>query len=430
MLAELYPLPNDWLSVTKRAEIVAGAINLQGSALTTWFNILDYTNAQKFTVKLFGIVVEDNPQCASLCKAYLGEVATGFKPTLELPGITIEERVNAARAGLDAVNKQPRDIQAILAANDQLEGAISSIDTLAAYKNLHDALHSFQYAVGSFQDLFVAARDIGTDKGARELRKFLGSLRLLSQTIRQWIGQLPDSPGIREFDEIWHNDLTHAAGVLQEEIDSRSPGVFEPLLEVRRILRVTPHRLNQQILETAKRLPFGILAAGLGEIAAKLPDDDTAQAPVENAREAILLLSAAISARVREHGLWQDVDNRLYDLMEMIESADRGGGASPADPTLPFQFAPVWRIVKARVQTLITLDAGGRWTRAIEAYTTDVSDLLAREKIDEKFILAFEAYRDEAQQRFVNVDFELKAECASLVRISDPLHRILEELNP
>ncbi|OWK18360.1 hypothetical protein AJ88_04190 [Mesorhizobium amorphae CCBAU 01583] len=48
-LADLYPLPPDWLQVTKQAGIIAGAINLQGAALTVWFNILDYALTNKLS---------------------------------------------------------------------------------------------------------------------------------------------------------------------------------------------------------------------------------------------------------------------------------------------------------------------------------------------------------------------------------------------
>ncbi len=66
----------------------------------------------------------------------------------------------------------------------------------------------------------------------------------------------------------------------------------------------------------------------------------------------------------------------------------------------------------------------------LAAYSTDVNDQLSRETVDTAFILAFEAYRDEAQQRFVQVDLALKTECASIVRVSTPLHKIIEELGP
>ncbi|WJI42617.1 hypothetical protein NL532_18210 [Mesorhizobium sp. C120A] len=83
-----------------------------------------------------------------------------------------------------------------------------------------------------------------------------------------------------------------------------------------------------------------------------------------------------------------------------------------------------------KVQVLADLDPNGKWRTTLAGYSTDVNDELARETVDPAFILAFEAYRDEAQQRFVQVDLALKTECASIVRVSTPLHRIIEELGP
>jgi hypothetical protein len=426
-LAELYPLPSDWLRVTRDANLLAGAIALQGAALTVWFNILDYASANKHTPQLVDVIRGDYPAYAALCAAYLEELENGVRPTPELPGATTDDRVNIALSGLDAVNRQSRDIQASLGSANGLAIATARIDTLATYKNLHDSLQSFQYGIGSFKVLVSAARHMEVDvEQKRVLRKFLGSLRLLCIQIGQFVAALPEGPTLRDFEQTWLGELEAAANKLDDAIQSAE--AYDAIYDVRAVLRVVPLRLDKQIFVTAKTLPFAALADGLDTIVKKLPADDLAVTQIQDARESILILSSTVYARVVEHKLWQDVDRKLGDLNEMIEPAD--GPLGPAANALPFQFSPSWRTLVKNVQTASSLGSEGRWQKKLADYAIGVDDQLTREVVDGAFILAFEAYRDEAQQRFVMIDLALKKECASLTRISEPLHKILEELGP
>ncbi|ESZ44833.1 hypothetical protein X730_25445 [Mesorhizobium sp. L103C565B0] len=416
------------MRVTKDAGILAGAINLQGSALTVWFGILDYALANRLSKPLMDKIAEQNPQCAAICKAYLEELAAGEKPTPELPGLTTDDRVNTAVAGFDAVNLQTKDIQAALAAGDELTTVTSQIDVLRAYKDLHDGLQSFQYGIGSLQSLMIASRDMGSDLNqVRVLRKFLNRLRLFCASASEKVALLPAGPTLRDMEQSWLDELVQAAAKLQSAIPDTSGDAYDALLEVYDVLRVWPSRLNQQIFVTAKKLPFGLLAAGLDTIAGKLPTNDPSVPLIRAAYDAIQVLSSTIYARVVEHKLWQDVDNKLVSLTDMIEPVE-GAPDAAADKSLPFQFSPLWRILEVKVKVLADLDPNGQWRGMLAGYSTDVNDQLSRETVDTAFILAFEAYRDEAQQRFVQVDLALKTECASIVRVSTPLHRIIEDL--
>lgn len=427
-LAELYPLPDDWLRVTSDATLIAGAISLQGPALTVWFNILDYALTNKLTEKLMAAVLANNPQCATLCADYVAELAKGERPTPELPGTTTDDRVNTARGGFDAVSRQSRDLQAELATGNGLETATTLIDTLATYKNLHDALQSFEYGISSFQVLVSAAGQMDTDvEQVRVLQKFLGQLRFVCQQVGQFVAALPQGPTLRDIEQAWIDRLVAAAEDLRAAIGTHSDAVYDAIYDVRSVLRGIPSRLDQQIFVTARSLPFGMLANGLNAIAGKLPTDDPAVAPIKDARDSIMVLASTINARVLEHQKWQEIDRILADLAELIESVD---GATPAKANVVLQFSRRWRNLTSKVKILSDLDPGSQWTVEIANYGARLNDQLTRETIDSTFILAFEAYRDEAQQRFVQVDLALKRECTSLVRVSEPLHRILEDLQP
>ena len=414
--------------VTRDAGIVAGAISLQGAALTVWFNILDYALTNQVTEKLLAAVLASNPQCTALCSAYVAELALGDRPTPDLPGATTDDRVNAARAGFDAVSRQSRDIQAELATDNGLQTATTLIDTLAAYKNLHDALQSFQYGMSSFQVLVSAADHMDSDlEQVRVLQKFLGQLRFVCQQVGQFVAALPQGPTLQDIEQTWIDRLDDAAEILRAAIVTRSHAAYDAIYDVRSVLRGIPSRLDQQIFVTAKGLPFALLADGLTAIAGKLLVDDPAVGQINDARDSIMVIAATITARVIEHQKWQEVDRILVDLAEMIDPVE---GVVGPRANVAFQFSRRWRTLASRVKTLSDLDPGAFWTGALATYGTGVDEQLTRETIDSAFILAFEAYRDEAQQRFVQIDLALKKECTSLVRVSEPLHKILEDLKP
>jgi len=83
--------------------------------------------------------------------------------------------------------------------------------------------------------------------------------------------------------------------------------------------------------------------------------------------------------------------------------------------------------------------AKGTWRVDLSLRNTDQSDprrggdpatLVLRPKIyfeQERVVPAYHLDRD-GQERFVQVDLALKTECASIVRVSTPLHKIIEDL--
>jgi hypothetical protein len=183
------------------------------------------------------------------------------------------------------------------------------------------------------------------------------------------------------------------------------------------VLRVVPARLSEQIFDAARALPFADIAVELANLAATLPAADPATHQLETSSTVVGVLASTIRARVFEHRRWQEVDNRLANLLQLTESEERAAFAA--------EFVPIWVEVKLRVKTLIDLDRGGSWGDVITGYSQRIDDRLADSRIDPEFSLQFEGYLDEAQNRFVEVDLKLKSECAHLVRLGKPLRAIL-----
>ena len=408
----------------------ASLVVLQGAALTVWFNILKRAVDENTTETLLTIIRDEdkaNKELAGLCDSYFEELKQGGAPVSDLPGADTGSRVATAAAGIDAVGQQSQDIRSEVAATAAVVAPL--IDLLTAYKILHDRVQVFQYDMG-FSKLLVAARGMAADlEQVRVMQKFVSQSRRFCQQVAGYVDGLPDEPDLRGYDKGWVDDLKAATDKLDQAVTGRSPDAYDALYDLRTALRVVPPRLNQQIFVTAKRLPFGKLADGLHATVAKLPAGDQAVERIEAARDAILVLSSTTYARVVEHKLWQDVEHKLANLTELLEPFD-GTPNQAQDKALPFQFSSLWRGVATKIRTLADLDPQGLWAKPLPEYSDEVSEQLTRETVDTELILAFETYRDQALDRFVDVDMSLKQECALLEPISDSLRAILKDGKP
>jgi hypothetical protein len=425
-LSDLYSSFEDRRGITTRAGLTSALIYMEGASFGAWFNILDHAMASGKTLALRDQIVIENAFCTPQWVAYLGYLDALPADTKILPRIDTAELAGDTKLGIAELKKQARKIREALAAAGQLAVVVVRIETLEAYKNLHDKLQSFQFGMDSFQELNAAANEMATDPAQeRKLKNFLKLLRLLCSQISSDVSKLPASEGG------WFAPLTEAAQRLDQAIQQKSADSFDALDDVRNVLRVVPQRLNERIVETTKDLRFDQLAAAVSATLPKLPDADPARPQISSAHGSIRVLQLTTTARVNEHGLWQAVDRKVANLMDLLVPPDAPlGPAVNGDPSLPYQFAPIWRALRPKVTELMALDPNGTWREKLLNYQTEIDSLLTRERVDTPFIGAFEDFRNESLQRFVEVDLALKQDCERLAEISVPLREILKELNP
>ena len=418
-LADLYPEVDDRLRVVESAGIDAKHINFRGGALNGWHAVLRYTKPRGMSRALLEVVVEEIPSLASLVQKYLDEESD--RP----PGdeMAVDEQLRRAVKGIDAAGDRLQDPsikQKLLATREMLGVVIEQIDTLAAYKGLHDELQRFQFTSTSWRKLKTAAAN-RDNAGRALLEAHLKRLEELRDDAPAWIEALPLASGLRPPEHEWLQDVTNA--VVQFDAKLRA-GIAEPLIAslegLRELLGDVATHMDERIFFTARAIPLRALADTLRDIAAALATDDPAAAAVLDARSAILNLTSILLGRVIEHKIWQDADNRIQGLSILVE---------PSGDAIPPNVIRKWREVKSTMATLIQLDPSGRWRKAIEDCTRALELQLTRPRADTALVLAFEAYREEALQQFVQVDLSLKNDCKSLAQMQVPLNNILQELD-
>jgi len=326
------------------------------------------------------------------------------------------QQVSVLITGLDSVRARladPAVRDRLTQSVSQLQQIVGTIDSLNAYKSLHECLHQLQ--AKQFRALKDAARNLPTQPDqAAELLAYRNQLRSACLIARQAVSELPDMPVLRATEIMWIDVLEAAGDQFHDAIDNGDPkGARSALRKIRAIMVTDPPRLNRLIFTTATALPLNDLMNALRDVGGEdIPD-------VAAALNSLRLISATIRAGVVEHREWQDADIRIAEIDQLFERDS---------PDQLEEFATDWLELKAIVQDLAVRDPDAKWAGKIQLYINNVDDGLAPEDADGPFRLAFDSFRGEAQFRFLMVDSKLKADCSALVRIGNPLHRILEEL--
>jgi hypothetical protein len=348
------------------------------------------------------------------------ELITRAQPAVLEVRLETGKQVGDVLAGLRATRdklQEPAVRQAVAISRDALASGARGFDTLAVYKNLHDCLHALQ--LKTFRDLKAAARRLAQDPDqASSLREFAEQLRTACTNAREWPDRLPADPTMREVELIWIQTLETAAEKLQSALDaSAAPAIREALTEIRTVLRREPFRLNQLIYATAKSLPLAALTSALRQVSDAVGDG---AAELTKAHNAMRDLGATVLGRVVEHKMWQDADNKIWHLEETFELAP--------DEALE-DFGLAWPATKTSILSLAAMEPNALWAKNANNYSKRLDDELAKEELGTGLKTAFDAYRREARFRFFAVDRQLRSDCASLVRMGDPLHAILEGLD-
>jgi hypothetical protein len=178
--------------------------------------------------------------------------------------------------------------------------------------------------------------------------------------------------------------------------------------------------MDRRIFETAATMPLPELSKSLLDIAAAQPPDNPARSNITQAGTAISELTSLLLHRVMGHKLWQEADNTIDELSELVEST--GAAIAP-------DVVWTWRSLKSQMVALQRRVPPEHWPTNMEKRQGEMEDRLATERADDELVLAVEAFREEALQQFFLVDTELKQNCTSLQNISNPLNRILKELD-
>lgn len=333
-------------------------------------------------------------------------------PAALLPQPSIKKSAGLIVDGITAVWGM-RDDPAVAAAVDHwgqtLELVARMLKVLAALKGLHDCLHRLQLQqLRRFRDL---VRRFATDPDS--LSDMLTSLDVIRQAVRDAraaAADLPATPADRGVELEWIARLDGLATVLGpalEELDTRA--AIGAMTDFRQIIRGELVRLNSRMVVTVEAVPLAGLIAAMEEIDRATTDTPGA---IPGGLAALRQLYAALSGRVAEHRQWQNADNKLWALEEVIDQAP----ATLMDDVRDY----LWPNAAEAVEPLCQLDPFADWSVAIGIESGRVGVALAAVDLT-NLRLALQRHRSQSRFRFFDVDRMLYAECGEAARIAPPL---------
>jgi hypothetical protein len=212
---------------------------------------------------------------------------------------------------------------------------------------------------------------------------------------------------------VWINTLEQLASKLRGALTTSDEVTASVLLDdVQRRLRLQLSMLNEHVFEMATTLQFPGL---LDDLRQEFEDDES----FPNLEHAIRDLKPTVLARALEHTIWQEVDDQISLLADLVICSNPREAA----------FVEHWFLVRKRIRWLCAIDPSASWAQVAASYAEDIDDELADEHADEdtasplvnRFIRII-------RLRFLEVDARLKRHWASLNPISNILSDITAQL--
>jgi hypothetical protein len=417
LVAQLFDTTPRQKEFVKDAGFAAEAVDYSGSSLDAWYRIFAYVQPRQGEDALLKVLLAAEPTLAPLVEAYREEKARN--PGRPLDDLDIQAK--RAGRGIEAAGKGelPESIRATLAAaKGRLERVSAAIKTLLLYKEMHDLLQKLQVVSGSGRDLRAAAQNVADPTQGLALRRHLQRLEDLYDQTSPWLLGL--DPRLQQTERDWIADLRDGINVLKAAINTEDAALALSAFDsVRAILLGATAHMDSRIFGTATSMQLGEVLEMLTVIAGAPEADDQALADIADAISAVTKLSALLLDRVMRHKLWQDADSSIEELSDLVLP---NGGAIPPKATR------LWSTLSQHMDILLEQNGTEQWRARMTKCVSTMQKRVETKRADYDLVLALEGYRDVALNQFVEVDIELKANCASLHGVSTPLDLLLRRL--
>ncbi|MBF8284809.1 MAG: hypothetical protein HW378_3724 [Anaerolineales bacterium] len=349
-----------------------------------------------------------------------GDMVGGDKITTITQNYYVVGKVADGLQALNGLIQQNDDLRAGLRSlRDQFHDVSRQIDQLSNYKAMHDLLHQLEFEC--YKVLVQTTPKFPADRLARrEVRQYRIKLERLLADLREAAQRAVDP----DFEQQWIADLAGLPGQLDHalEADDRDR-LEEAIQQLKMELDVQPARINNELVGAAGALRLPDLAQALAEIRTKLleaPGLDPARVQVfQTGVNELARLSAALTALVRDHNGWQDVEVRLRRI-EALVLVDAHASQDLRE------LKRAWPKLKEKSQGLSQSRADG-FSEAFQAASAALDAQLATAPPDVLSEL-FLDYRAYAGELFVQVDVDLRNLCGDLRIIGEKLAETLRML--
>lgn len=359
----------------------------------------------------------------------VGTVAASDNSTVNIAGGHIIQAAAGATviigaqagAGLqalsDLVQLSPEVRAAVASFSVDFKAAISQVDVLGDYKDLHDLLHQTQFHC--YGPILREATRFPDEISLELLEDYERSFREILVQLGV-VCSRSDKTGhknISEADVTFIQELQQSHTDLKTAITNSDP---EPLKKciwrLKRILTKIPVVIDTRLNAAARALRLSELIGALVEIQKDLKDLKIDPEKVGKFNDGFTMLQSMnqrLNVLLAEHEKWQSVDIEMRRIDAMIEQ----------DLT---ELEMSWDDLKAQSSPLYT-GLTETWAVSIQGYATQLDDYL-RANNPTKIRQAFRNFRHESASHFFQVDLNLKALCSELRQIGEPLTAIVRSI--
>lgn len=336
-----------------------------------------------------------------------------------------QERVEDVCQGLKTLRALQKDnsndvkITAhVRASREELKELASGLQTLQAYKILHDTLQKVQ--VKPYKLLIELIRKLRTEPtAASALRGHLAELGMLCEDARQGVEGLPDIPRERKPELRWIGTLETALRELRKAVQELDDmGARLAVSSITDVIGYDPARVNGLLRDCAESLPLDSLIETFSRVSKICLNDDKAQV-FDAAIGALENLWSKLGGTVTQHDHWQDVETQLWGADMEIERGERLG-----------DFILYWKKAKPKIGVLWGLDPSAAWISDAEQFSREIDTAVNADPVD--FVATTASYglfRVIALTEFYIFDNKLRRLCGEVLKISRPLVDILDRLD-
>ena len=307
------------------------------------------------------------------------------------------ERALQCLAPVKAAVLRPEYLPTLKASCKKLLEVSEGIRVLAAFKDLHECLHGLHLKL-SFRSPAVA-----------DDQERLGDLQRTCDAARAAAAPLGGGSAV---EGAWIAELERIAAELRPAVGGADRAAAQGSLErAQRLCRVHLARLNARIFAAADGLSLDALLQAL-------PPEVALEDSFATLAHAIRDLKATVMARALLHKLWQDAENEISLLEDMLGRPE--GGLE--------HLAESWLVLRAHVILLASLDGQADWAKRATSSAESIETELTREQPWAGVRPSFEEFSRDLRFRFYAVDATLKADCGSLGRLHAPLASLVQEI--
>jgi hypothetical protein len=353
-------------------------------------------------------------------KEALISIIKQYCPSAMLEAPPAGVRVDAVLEGLNRLSTLRTDpvVDSLInESQEKLRSLAGGLKRMRAYKILHDALHNIQ--VARYRQLVTDIRASRTDPTVTGglnsqilgIRSFLKSAHLGAEMLAddaergsalRWIGVL-DKGTV---------DLESAV----EELDDLTARRAVKLIGG--VLREKPPDVNDKLRSAAENLPLGSLIDTVDHVAEHPGLDPAQKSVLVPAMVALNAIWLQLRGKVTEHDQWQSVETQLWGADAIINDG-------PLKEVTDFE--DYWIAAKSYLKVLWAADPVAAWVAKSGQSGADIDTAINKKPPDTAAIeQTYGRFRFQTQRQFLEVDSALGQLCEQILRLSEPVTRMLE----